>query len=157
MSNAQNIIECATPPARTRQTEEAIYLALRIGIALVGLLVIVLWILSEFIAPKFFYMDTPGGVPPLRDRLPGIIVGLGIGVLLCLPHRWTRQNWLFWPRLGIYCILAVYLLWLGVDGIVAGLAGGKSWHIFPVSVIAGCIGVSLPLCLLWARRIRRAT
>jgi hypothetical protein len=151
--NTTNMLS-SSPPADSRDVERALYLILRTGIAIVGLFVVLATLSSHLFMPDLYY-DEPPGPPPLRTRIPEIILGLAVGVLLLVPHRWTRRAWLFWPRLAFYSTLAVYLLWRAVEGILAGLGSGKSWHIFPASVIFGFIGLALPLCFLWSRRLQR--
>lgn len=155
MTGTPNIVSYARPPANSVGVERTLYLVLRIGIAAAGLLVILATLSSHFLTPELYY-DEARGPPPLREQLPAILSGVGIGILLMVPHRWTQRAWLFWPRLGIYGFVAAFSLWRAVEGVVAGFGGGKSWHIFPASIVIGCIGVALPLCLLWSRRLRRA-
>jgi hypothetical protein len=135
--------------------EKALYLVMRIGIAGAGLLVVLATLSSHFLTPELYYDEAPGP-PPLREQLPAILSGVGIGLLVMVPHRWTRHAWLFWPRLAVYALIAAFCLWRAIEGVLEGLGGAKSWHIFPASVVIGCIGVALPLCLLWSRRLRRA-
>lgn len=155
MTETPNIVSYASAPANSKGVEKALYLVLRIGIAGAGLLVVLATLSSHFLTPELYYDEAPGP-PPLREQLPAIISGVGIGILLMVPHRWTRHAWLFWSRLAIYGFIAAFALWRAGEGVLAGLAGGKSWHIFPVSIVMGCIGLAVPLCLLWSRRLRRA-
>lgn len=135
--------------------EKALYLVVRIGIAGAGSVAVLATLSSHFLMPELYYDQAPGP-PPLREQLPAILSGVGIGILLMVPHRWTRRARLFWPRLLIYGLIALFLLWRAIEGVLAGMAGGKSWHIFPASIVMGCIGLALPLCLLWSQRLRRA-
>lgn len=155
MTETPNVVSYAPPPANSMGVEKALYLVMRIGIAGAGLLFVLATLSSHFLTPELYYDEAPGP-PPLREQLPDIILSLGMGVLLMVPHRWTQRAWLFWPRLAIYGLVAAFCLWRAIEGVVAGLRGGKSWHIFPASVVLGCIGVALPLCLLWSQRLRRA-
>ncbi len=141
---------------RSKGSEDSLYMLLRVVVAGVGLLVILGTYSAHFTMPELFYDEAPGP-PPLRDQFPTIILSFGIGALLMTPHRWTRRAWLFWPRLTIYTLIAVFLTFTAYSGILAGLDGGRSWHIYPVSVFAGLFGVALPLCLLWSRRLQRMT
>jgi hypothetical protein len=126
---------------------------LRITVAGGGLLFMLTTYSAHFVMPELYY-DGPHGPPPFRDQLPSIILSFGIGALLMTPQRWTRRAWLFWPRLTIYILIAVLLVERAHWGILAGLDGGRSWHIFPASVFGGLFGVALPICLLWSRRLQ---
>src|SRR5690606_14920862 len=155
MLDTMNMVNSASPPAGSMSIEKAGYLVLRIGIAGAGLLWVLATLSSHLLMPALYYDQAPGP-PPLRDRLPDIVLSCAIGLLLMVPHRWTRSVRLFWPRLAIYGCIAAFALWRAIEGVWAGLAGEKSWHIIPASIMIGCIGVALPLCLLWSRRLRRA-
>jgi hypothetical protein len=130
------------PPQTASAIETGLYVVLRIGLVLTGLFVILATLSSHFVTPELLYDERPGP-PPLRDRLPQILVSVGIGALLCVPHRWTQRGFLFWSRLAIYVGVAGFLVWRARLG-------------FPVTVVIGCIGLSLPLCLIWSRRIGAA-
>ena len=155
MTETPDVVNYAPPPPNSMGIEKAFYFVMRIGMAGAGLLVVLATLSSHFLMPELYYDEAPGP-PPLREQLPGILAGFGIGILLMVPHRWTQRSWLFWPRLAVYGLIAAFSLWRAIEGVLAGLAGGKSWHIFPASILIGCIGLALPLCLLWSRRLRRA-
>lgn len=155
MTEMSDIVSDASPPASSTGVEMAVYWVMRIGIAGVGLLGICVTLSSHFLTPELYFDEAPGP-PPLREQLPAILLGVGVGILLIVPHRWTRYAWLFWPRLAVYGLIAVFLLWRGTQGMLAGMFGGKSWHIFPASIVIGCTGLALPICLPWSRRLRRA-
>lgn len=156
MKDQLNVIKYASPPSRRTNTEKALYLVVRIGIAVAGLLVILLTLWSEFLATGLTYLDEPAGIPPLRDRLPRILLSLGIGLLLCVPHRWTTRGVLFWLRLALYLAMGGFILWLAGQGVIEGLGRGRHWLIFSVSAILALIGLALPFCLWWSRRIHGA-
>lgn len=153
-------IECgassldSVPSGRGTVMEMALYYILRTGIAIAGLLWIAMTLSSHFLLPELLYDQAPGP-PPVRVRLLGIILNIGLGVLLAVPHHWTRRAWLYWPRQVVYCALAVFLLWKTSQGALAYIGGGKSWQILPAAMTLGTIGLALPLCLLWSRRMRR--
>lgn len=155
MTETPTITTYASPPANSTKVRNALYWVVRVAIAGAGLLAVVGTLTSHFLMPELYYDEAPGP-PPLREQLPAILSGFGIGILLMVPHRWTRRAWLFWPRLAVYGLIAALLFWRAIEGVRSGLAGGKSWHIFPASIVIACIGLALPLCLLWSRRLRRA-
>ena len=83
------------PPPAPTGLERLAYLVARMAIGLAGLMCIfVAW--GEFSGSVLLYDERPGA-PPLRDRLPGIVTWMGVGILLCVPHRWTRGR--SWVRL----------------------------------------------------------
>lgn len=148
------ILKYPDPHQGSFTVENGLYWAVRAGIVLAGLALIGITLSSNFVTPALLY-DVPPGPPPMRERLPRIILGVAIGMLLCTPHRWTVRGVLFWSRLAVYVALAGFILLRAGQGIVAWLAGGKSPVIVPVSVVLASVAVALPLCLLWSRRIYR--
>lgn len=137
------------------RVEKALYLVMRTGIAGAGLLFVLATLSAHVLTPGLYYDEAPGP-PPIRAQLPAILSGVALGILLMVPHRWTQPAWRFWPRLAAYGFIAAFMVWRAIEGVVIGPAGGKSWHIVPASVVMGCIGLALPLCLLWSRRFRGA-
>jgi hypothetical protein len=133
--------------------ERISYGLVRALIAVAGVIWILATIVAELMMPGLAY-DHLSEPPPLPDRLPGIALSLGMGLLLCVPHRWTC-GWAFYLRLLVYGFLSFRLLYVAIRGVVDGLAGGKSWHIFPASAAFALLGVALPLCLVWSRRLVR--
>lgn len=134
--------------------EKAVYKFTRIAIALVGIFVIMATLTTQFIMPGLLYGDQ--SVPPLIDRLPGTLLGIGLGLLLCLPNGWMTQRPVFLVRMAIYALVAVVACLLAALGLRAGLASQRSWHMIPVSALTALFGLAVPACLLWSRRFRGA-
>lgn len=137
--------------------EAAVYWVVRAGVAVAGLLAILGTVVSHFVMPGLYYDHLPEP-PPLREQLPSIAAGFGLGALLLLPHRLTMRPWLFWPRLTVSAAVGLFLVWAGVSAIAAGLRGGRDPAIFPAGVGFMLAGVSVPGSLWWRRRrTRRCT
>lgn len=133
--------------------EKVLYTVLSTGIRVTALIFIVPTILLHILAPEIVYSEGP--IPPLRDRVLYIVIILAIGVAICIPYRWTLRTSVFWSRFAVYLAIAGYFNWMAINGIIAGLGGGKSPEIFPTSILFACFGLALPLCLLWSRRVER--
>jgi hypothetical protein len=154
--NDPGIMSYAPAPDRSAGVEHVLYRVVRVGIVLVGLLVALATLSSHLMTPHLLYDKAPGP-PALRDRLPQIILGVGVGLLLCIPHGWTQRSFLFWPRLMIYVLLAGFVVMRSAQGIAAGLRGGDPLVLFAGFGFFACIGLAFPLTLLWSRRFGRAT
>lgn len=155
MEQTKNALDYAPIAPRAMNVELAAYVVLRALVGALGALIFAATLFFELAAPDLAYLDEVGPPPPLRARLPTIFVGVGLGALLCVPHRWTPRGPLFGCRVALYFALAILTTWRAAGAFGAGLAGGRSWHIFPASLLLACVGVTLPVCLLWSRRIYR--
>jgi hypothetical protein len=150
MTDGRDIVDDDSAPRERPANSETLYRVARLAVALAGLFVLSS-VASDVFLPEIRSASTPA--PPLRDRLPWIIAPGAAGVLMLLPNRWTRRAGLFWPRLALHVGIGACALWLAGTSAAAGWAGGRSWHIFPVSAAFACVGVGVPLCLIWSRRL----
>ena len=131
--------------------EAAAYWVVRTGLAVAGLLVIFATVVCHFLSPGLYYDHLPKP-PAIRDQLPSIALEVALGALLLLPHRLTMRPLLFWLRLAVSAAVGLIFVWAAVEGIVAGLRGGRDPAIYAVAIGGIIAGISLPGCLWWSAR-----
>jgi hypothetical protein len=135
--------------------ERFAYYAVRVGLGAAGLLVILATLSIHLIEPVMFFDKAPGP-PPLRDRLPEIIVTIGIGLLMCVPHRWTRPPTVFWIRIAATIALAGFLFWRAGGDVIHVMRGGSPGDLLRAVLFVG-VAIAVPLSLWWSRRISLVT
>ncbi len=128
------------------------YWIMRGMLVVAGLFGIVAMITCHLLMPELCYDEWPGP-PPLSERMPEIVVSLFVLSLFLVPHRLTLRGWLFWTRLALASLVAAYFVAVGVSGIAEGVRGGKAPVILPLSVMFILVGISVPGCLWWRRRM----
>ena len=137
-------------------SERFAYYAVRVGLGAAGLLVILATLSIHLFTPVMFYDRAPGP-PPLGDRLPGIIVAIGIGLVLCVPHRWTRPPTVLWIRIAATIGLAGFLFWRAGGDVIHVMRGGSPAGDLLRAVLFVGVAIAVPLSLWWSRRISRVT
>jgi len=135
--------------------ERSAYYTLRVGLTAAGLLLILVTLSSQLITPGLLYDEAPGP-PLLRDRLPGIMMAIGIGLLLCVPHRWTRPRVVFWIRIAATIGLAGFLFWRAVGEVIHLMRGGSPGDLLRAVLFVG-VAIAAPWSLWWSRRISHLT
>lgn len=131
--------------------EAVVYKLVRGGVAAIGLAALLGTVSSQFVFPGLYYDHLPE-TPSVRDRLPQIATGFGVGGLLLLPHRLTLQGWIFWPRLALLAAVGLFLVWAGMLVIWDTMKESGKLEIFPVGLGLILAGVSLPGSLWWRKR-----
>jgi hypothetical protein len=147
-------IHVTSAPTSEVNLEQAMYLLLRLAVVGVGASIIFATIATDFMMPELYYDEMPGP-PPLRERLPDIVLSFAVGLLLMVPNRWTSRGWMFWCRLGVYIILSGMLLWPAARLLLDGIDPGKSRKaVFAATALYVFAAVAIPICFVWSRRIR---
>lgn len=120
------------------------------GITLVGGGFWVLASVSAFIAPRLAYEDGP--VPSLLGLLLRLAGSLLLAAAIALPLRWTTSGLLFIVRLFLFGAIALWIAYMGIQGVFDYFDGGKHWMIIPTSLYFLIFALALPLSLLIRRK-----
>jgi hypothetical protein len=139
--------------ATSTDSERRAYYVVRIGLAAAGAFVILATLSSHFIMPGLLYDEAPGP-PPLRERLPAIIVLIGAGLLLGVPHRWTRAARSFGIRMAASILLTGFLFWRAGWDFSRAARGGDVRDFSRGALFVG-VALAVPLTLWWSRRFGR--
>lgn len=131
--------------------ERFAYWAVRTGLMAMGLLVILGTLCGHFVLPDLLYDDATRPLP-LLDRLPEILAAVGLGLLMCVPYRWTRPAFVFSIRMAASVLLAGFLFWQASGDMIYFMHGGSRGSLVRAMICVG-VAIAIPLSLWWSQRI----
>jgi len=124
---------------------KSFYTLIRVLTALFGLFLLFSPVLS-LMAPTLVYDHlevTPSRVQILLNSLPIILSG----AFILTPNRFFITKKLYYFRVSILTVLALFFGYRGVQGIYFFITDDKHWMIIPTSIVFIIVGICFPLSI----------
>lgn len=124
-----------------------IYRILRTLVVIFGLFVVLAGVIG-FVFPEVFYSDN-SEIPSLFEKTVFMLFTLFFGLVYLLPYRFTATNYLYWTRLVISILIAIFFIFMAIKGFMGYKQGVKSIEIISSVLINVFFTISLPCTLYW--------
>ncbi len=124
---------------------KSFYILIRVLTALLGIFLLFSPVLS-LMAPALVYDHLeviPSRGQILLDSLPMILSG----AFILTPNRFFITKKLYFFRVSIFTVLALFFGYRGVQGIYFFITGDKHWMIIPTSIVFIIVGICFPLSI----------